>query len=257
MNEQPRERIFARLNAADRQPLTNGPQAADLPAKKYSRQEKIENLKKLMEAMRTEVHITAAADWPNKLAEVLKTRGVKTLLYGPRTEIGAALQQRRQQAGNDLPELVPFDREVEHLKETVFSVDAGITSTFGAIAELGALILWSSSEEPRQISLVPPIHVSVLLADNIYDTFLEVMQKKNWAGGMPTNAFLISGPSKTADIELTLAFGVHGPKELIVLVVEDGAQGSDGRVQGVEDGNRDAEDENEQGDLCRSERNEL
>jgi len=90
MNEQPRERIFARLNAANRQPLTNGPQAADLPAKKYSRQEKIENLKKLMEAMRTEVHVTAAADWLNKLEEVLKTRGVKTLLYGPRTEIGAA-----------------------------------------------------------------------------------------------------------------------------------------------------------------------
>ena len=46
------------------------------------------------------------------------------------------------------------------------------------------------------------------------------MQKENWAGNMPTNAFLISGPSKTADIELTLAFGVHGPKELIVLIVD-------------------------------------
>jgi len=45
------------------------------------------------------------------------------------------------------------------------------------------------------------------------------MQKEKWAGSMPTNAFLISGPSKTADIELTLAFGVHGPKALIVLIV--------------------------------------
>jgi len=269
MNEQPRERIFARLNAANRQRLTNGPQAADMPAKKYSRPEKIENLKKLMEAMRTEVHVTDTAHWLNKLADVLKSRSVKTLLYGPRTEIGAALQQ----AGNGLPELVPFDREVEHLKETVFNVDAGITSTHGAIAELGALILWSSAEEPRQISLVPPIHVCVLLADNIYDTFLEVMQKENWAGGMPTNAFLISGPSKTADIELTLAFGVHGPKELIVLVVDDeglaqevgsgNAEGGktekreEGRSRIGADENRDSENENEQGDLYRSRRNEL
>jgi L-lactate dehydrogenase complex protein LldG len=38
---------------------------------------------------------------------------------------------------------------------------------------------------------------------------------------IPTNVLLISGPSKTADIELTLAFGVHGPKELIILIVKD------------------------------------
>ncbi|WP_278366532.1 LUD domain-containing protein, partial [Marinobacter salarius] len=43
---------------------------------------------------------------------------------------------------------------------------------------------------------------------------------QNWAAGMPTNALLVSGPSKTADIEQTLAYGVHGPKELIVLVIE-------------------------------------
>ena len=107
------------------------------------------------------------------------------------------------------------------MKKTVFKADAGITSTYGAIAETGALILWSSAEEPRQMSLVPPIHIAVLKADKIYNTLVEVMQQENWAGGMPTNAFLISGPSKTADIELTLAFGVHGPKELIVLVIDN------------------------------------
>jgi len=42
---------------------------------------------------------------------------------------------------------------------------------------------------------------------------------ENWAGGLPTNALLISGPSKTADIQQTLAYGAHGPKELIVLVI--------------------------------------
>jgi L-lactate dehydrogenase complex protein LldG len=45
------------------------------------------------------------------------------------------------------------------------------------------------------------------------------MREQGWAQAMPTNALLISGPSKTADIEQTLAYGVHGPKRLIVLVV--------------------------------------
>jgi L-lactate dehydrogenase complex protein LldG len=220
MSEKARERIFSRLYAVNRQPLKDGPQAGDMPVKTCSRREKIENLKRLMEAMRTEVHVTDAANWLDKLEEVLKIRNVKTLLFGPQTEIGKSLQTRLQEAGTELPELIPYDREIEQMKETVFNVDAGITSTYGAIAEIGALILWSSPDEPRQMSLVPPIHVSVLMADNIYNTFLEVMQKENWAGGMPTNAFLISGPSKTADIELTLAFGVHGPKELILLIVD-------------------------------------
>ena len=221
MSEQARGRIFSRLNAANRQPLTKGPQAAAMPVKTFSHQEKIENLKKLMEAMRTEVHVTDAVNWLNKLEAVLKARSIKSLLFGPQTEIGKSLQTHFQETGDDLPELIPYDREIEHLKETVFKVDAGITSTYGAIAETGALILWSSADEPRQMSLVPPVHIAVLQADRIYSTFLEVMQQEKWAGGMPTNVFLISGPSKTADIELTLAFGVHGPKELIVLLIDN------------------------------------
>jgi L-lactate dehydrogenase complex protein LldG len=220
MSEKARDAIFARLNAADRRPLQDGPQAEAMPAKTYSRQEKIANLQRLMESMRTEIHVTDAAGWLDKLEDVLRARNAKTLLFAPGSEIGAALQQHFQTPGDGRPELIAYDRETEQLKETVFNVDAGITATYGAIAEIGALILWSSPEEQRQISLVPPIHVSVLKADNIYNSFVEVMQKENWADNMPTNVFLVSGPSKTADIELTLAFGVHGPKELIVLIVD-------------------------------------
>jgi L-lactate dehydrogenase complex protein LldG len=221
MSSQARERIFARLSAAGPKPITGGPAVADLPVKTYSPEEKIENLKSLMEAMRTEVHLTSEETWLDKLTDVLKQRDVKKLLYGPQSPIGEALQRKCENDDNDFPELVPYVKEIEQFKDEVFNIDAGITSTYGGIAETGALILWSSEQEPRQMSLVPPIHIAVLQADRIYNTFLEVMQKENWADGMPTNAFLISGPSKTADIELILAFGVHGPKELIVLIVDN------------------------------------
>ena len=68
------------------------------------------------------------------------------------------------------------------------------------------------------MSLVPAVHVAVLDADTIYDSLAEMMAAENWSAGMPTNALLISGPSKTAVIEFTLVFGVHGPKELIVII---------------------------------------
>jgi L-lactate dehydrogenase complex protein LldG len=109
---------------------------------------------------------------------------------------------------------------VEDFKSELFLVDAGITSTLGAIAENGALILWPTPEEPRLISLVPPVHIALVDARNIYCSFADALTAGSWNAGMPTNALLISGPSKTADIELTLAFGVHGPREVLVLVLE-------------------------------------
>jgi L-lactate dehydrogenase complex protein LldG len=60
----------------------------------------------------------------------------------------------------------------------------------------------------------------VLYADTIYNNFLEAMTTENWNSEMPSNVLLISGPSKTADIEQTLVYGVHGCKELVVLLIQ-------------------------------------
>ena len=68
------------------------------------------------------------------------------------------------------------------------------------------------------MSLVPPVHIVLLDASKIYNTFFEAQQAEGWANGLPTNSLLISGPSKTADIQQTLAYGAHGPKELVVLI---------------------------------------
>jgi len=65
---------------------------------------------------------------------------------------------------------------------------------------------------------VPSIHIAVLDSEAIDETFFDVIEAHGWARAMPTNALLVSGPSKTADIEQTLAYGVHGPKELVVIV---------------------------------------
>jgi L-lactate dehydrogenase complex protein LldG len=70
------------------------------------------------------------------------------------------------------------------------------------------------------MSLVPPVHIAVLNGNKIYNSLSAVILKQGCQERMPTNALLISGPSKTADIELTLAYGVHGPKELILIIID-------------------------------------
>ncbi|MEC7467080.1 MAG: lactate utilization protein, partial [SAR324 cluster bacterium] len=104
-------------------------------------------------------------------------------------------------------------------KEILWSVAAGVTQTIGAIAETGSLLLKPDEQEPRLLSLVPPIHLAILDSKRIYSTFSEAIREEGWSRPMPTNVLLISGPSKTADIEQTLVYGIHGPKQLILFLI--------------------------------------
>ena len=221
MNDASRDQILNRLHAATKGQPIDIPEPSDLPVESLGTPQKIEKLKTLMEAVRTEVHVVNNQDWTATLKAILQKRDLKTLLYAPGTPLGDRLQDAWSEDSNNLPELVTYEGQIEDFKEQLFGIDAAVTSTVGGIAETGALILWPDEKEPRLMSLVPPIHIAILQADKIHTTFSEAMQAEDWAQNMPTNVVLISGPSKTADIELTLAFGVHGPKELIVLILHE------------------------------------
>jgi L-lactate dehydrogenase complex protein LldG len=214
-----RESILTRLRTArDTHPVA--PVSSDFTAleeKRWEPAERLDRIRRLMEAVHTEFLDATEQDWPAVLQAFLQREGKKNLLFAPETDAGARLSRDWLPGG---PELIPYDRPVETFKEQLFdSIDAGITTTLGAIAETGSLILWPSTAEPRLLSLVPPLHIALLRADALYDTFWQVLTRNGWAEGMPTNALLISGPSKTADIEQTLAYGVHGPKRLVVVVI--------------------------------------
>jgi L-lactate dehydrogenase complex protein LldG len=74
-------------------------------------------------------------------------------------------------------------------------------------------------EEPRTLSLVPPVHFVIVDAGQLYADFATLINEQQWHNKMPTNILLISGPSKTADIQQTLAYGAHGPEKLVVLLL--------------------------------------
>jgi L-lactate dehydrogenase complex protein LldG len=105
--------------------------------------------------------------------------------------------------------------------EDLFNCDGGITSAQWAIAETGTLVLETKSERHRLVSLVPAMHIAILPAGRILATMSEALAAVSPAGELSRTVTFITGPSRTSDIELTLAIGVHGPARLHVIVIED------------------------------------
>ena len=180
----------------------------------WSKEEMIAKLSEKLQSSKAETFLLSDAELIDWLNEELPKRGINNLL------MGASIAKQISKDINNEIEVLKYDDPYESWSEKLFNqTDASITTTIGAIAQSGSIVLHPTPEEPRLMSLVPDIHIALVYEDTIYETFNQIITSQYWAKNMPTNALLISGPSKTADIEQVLAYGVHGPKELIVLIL--------------------------------------
>jgi len=214
--------IFERLRAAKRDPhgelpdvdLALLPLMADPPG-----ETRTQRFIRHARSWRAEVIETTPAGWPEALQALLLARAPRQLFAGPGSEIADTLQ-----ACVPPRQLRWFDREIAALKPELFAADAGITTTLGGIAASGSLLVMPSIAEPRTLSLVPPLHIALLRTSQLQDSLLSAMRHHGWAQNMPSNLLTITGPSKTADIQRMLVYGAHGPRELVILLVQDGVR---------------------------------
>lgn len=212
-----RERIFNKLRTAQAEPLSCPDAQGFYQEIKEDQATRVERLMLNMKNAMAQMHRCSADGLGACLSRICDEKQVKLLAVGPELLADSDLCTQLEHQTALLPvttcradQSALFDR-----------VDAGLTLTHGGIAETGTLVLRSGELSPRLLSLVSPVHIAILEASRIVESLMDMMVREDWAAGMPTNMILISSPSKTADIQQTLAYGAHGPKELIVVLVED------------------------------------
>jgi L-lactate dehydrogenase complex protein LldG len=159
----------------------------------------------------TTLGVTFTACRPDELSAhllaLLKRKEITRLHAWEDNHLPAGLLESLQTGGIDIVHTA--DPELE----------AGLTGSMAGIAETGTLILTGGSGRPLTASLLPEFHIAILDSDRIYPSLEQLFKNQQPLRqeilDAPAAVF-ISGPSRTADIEMTLTIGVHGPREVHV-----------------------------------------
>ena len=164
----------------------------------------VERFTKELEELGGHVYRINGLNLTNTLTSHLKGRNLETALIWD--EVPLLDEDQMTQSG------ISLVRSVDP------AIKAGITGAAAAIAETGTLVISSGQGQPLSTSLLPEIHMAVISSSQIVRSLEEALQIN--AVREASSTALITGPSRTADIEMTLTIGVHGPREVIVYIVE-------------------------------------
>ena len=200
------------------QPYLDGPYGRGCLGPRPDPASLIDPFEQAARGWRAEVVHASPQSWPQAVRQALDQRGCTRVALGA----GGPLHDGLAPALQGLT-LRRFDRPLAGpWKAELFdAIDAGVTSAAAGVADTGTLVLRPGPDEARTLSLVPPVHVAVLRASTLYAGLPAAMRALSPQAEMPTNLLLITGPSKTADIQQTLAYGAHGPKALVIVLVHD------------------------------------
>ena len=138
-------------------------------------------------------------------------------------EISARLHEFLESKGIDR---VLVDESAAHFVTGISALQApdptvhcGVTGALAGIAETGSLVLISGAGQTLTASLLPEVHVAVLKTSRLVPTLADALRLPEVRTALA--GVIVTGPSRTADIEMTLTIGVHGPGELHVFLIDD------------------------------------
>ncbi len=143
---------------------------------------------------------------PERLAALLKERGIARIQAWAPEHLPEGLLDSLSSVG------IQVDFEPDP------AISVGLTGTSGGIAETGTLIVPGGPGRPQTASLLPEVHITILRADRVYADLPQAVSLEEIRSTSSTA--LISGPSRTADIEMTLTIGVHGPRQVLVFCIQ-------------------------------------
>jgi L-lactate utilization protein LutC len=152
-------------------------------------------------------------------ASAAEVRDYVARVTGERKTIASNAPFLRECGITDLPNVTGGVTSREELRELCATADFGITSADYALADTGTLVMLASPREARLISLLPPVHIAVIPRDRILTGIDELFTVLPSPSEQTSSMVLITGPSRTADIEQILVRGVHGPGEIHAVVV--------------------------------------
>jgi L-lactate dehydrogenase complex protein LldG len=165
----------------------------------------VERFSRELEAVGGHAYRLTKGELSKRLIEFLKERDINAAIMW---DLILALNE------SDLSEAgVRAERSVDP------TLKAGITGALSAIAETGTLVIPSGKGQPLGTSLLAEFHIAIISSSQIVWSLDEAL--KNQEVRNASAIALVTGPSRTADIEMTLTIGMHGPKELHVFVVDD------------------------------------
>jgi L-lactate dehydrogenase complex protein LldG len=175
--------------------------------------------------------VATAAEVADAVARVAHERGMRRVVAWHADALGldvAGPLSARGLETSAAPDVEVAAAEREHRRALAAAADLGVTGVDLAIAETGTLVVLSGAGRPRSASLLPACHVAVFDRDVLVESLAHAgLALEAWHDGVApewrgASINFITGPSRTADIELTLTRGVHGPKEVHAVFVEQG-----------------------------------
>jgi L-lactate utilization protein LutC len=159
-----------------------------------------------------------------KILEVIRNKNVRKVVLS-RCTLLERLEVRGRLEQEGLETMVVDQLPARNCRDTFFGADLGISGVQYLIAETGSLVMAASPDEPRSVSLLPPLHIALAeprqILPDLFDLFDLYSPEPTPNQSLPPSCLtLITGPSKTGDIELKLVTGVHGPGEIHAIVCD-------------------------------------